>query len=97
MPRVPLRPLLRLWPRVRPYRGGLAIATIALLLASAISLAFPQVVRYLLDAAFERRDRSRLDRIALGMLMMFAVQAVLNYIQTYWLGHRRAGRGRTAA
>ncbi len=85
MPRVSLRPLMRLWPRVRPYRGGLAIATVALLLASAISLAFPQVVRYLLDAAFERRDRSRLDRIALGMLLMFAVQAVLNYIQTYWL------------
>ena len=70
---------------MRPFRGGLAIATVALLLASAISLAFPQVVRLLLDAAFEKGDRSLLNRIALGMLAMFAVQAVLNYIQTYWL------------
>ncbi len=70
---------------MRPYSGGLVIASIALLLASVITLAFPQVVRYLLDAAFEQRDRALLDRIGLGLLAMFAVQAVLNYIQTYWL------------
>ena len=70
---------------MRPFRGGLAIAIVALLLASAISLAFPQVVKYLLDAAFQKHDRALLNRIAMGMLAMFAVQAVLNYIQTYWL------------
>ena len=36
---------LRLWPRIRPYRGGLYIAGVTLLLASAITLAFPLVVR----------------------------------------------------
>ncbi|HEX5386910.1 MAG TPA: ABC transporter transmembrane domain-containing protein [Gemmatimonadales bacterium] len=75
----------RLWPRVRPYRWGLAAAMVALIVSGAIGLAFPQVVRYLLDAAFINHDRKILDRIALVLLGLFAVQAVLNYVQTYLL------------
>jgi subfamily B ATP-binding cassette protein MsbA len=77
--------LVRLWPRVRPYRRLLLGATVALVLSSAASLAFPMVVRYLLDAAFLNRDRALLDRIALGLVALFSVQAVLNYIQAYLL------------
>lgn len=77
--------LSRLWPRVRPYRGGLALAVVALLLSAAIGLAFPQVVRYLLDAAFLRQDRALLDRIALLLIGLFVIQAFLNYVQTYYL------------
>ncbi|MEP7105648.1 MAG: ABC transporter transmembrane domain-containing protein [Chloroflexota bacterium] len=77
--------LVRLWPRVRPYRGLLIGATVALVLSSLASLAFPMAVRYLLDAAFVRRDRALLDRIALGLVALFSVQAVLNYIQAYLL------------
>jgi len=78
-------PLARLWPRVRPYRAGLSLAIVSLLLSAAIGLAFPQIVRYLLDAAFLRHDRALLDRIGLVLFGMFAVQAVLNYVQTYHL------------
>jgi subfamily B ATP-binding cassette protein MsbA len=63
----------------------LVIATVTLILSSLLALAFPLVVRELLDAAFERHDRQLLDRIALGLLAIFATTAVLNYIQTYWL------------
>ena len=79
------RPLGRLLPRLRPYAGRLALATICLLGAAAIALAFPQIVRHLLDAAFEHGDRSRLDRIALGLVGMFAVQGLLNFVQVYLL------------
>ena len=79
------RRLSRLWPRLRPYRGALAIAVITLLLSSAIGLAFPGVVRYLLDAAFVHGDRRTLDRIAAGLLILFVVQAFLNYAQAYLL------------
>lgn len=78
-------PLGRLWPRVRPYRGGLALAVIALFLSAAIGLAFPQIVRYLLDAAFLRHDRGLLDRIGILLLGLFVLQALLNYVQTYYL------------
>ncbi len=76
---------MRLWPRVRPYRAGLYIATVTLLLASAITLAFPMVAQRLLDAAFVRHDHALLDHIAELLLVLFAVQAVLNYIQVYFL------------
>jgi subfamily B ATP-binding cassette protein MsbA len=86
IPRLPSPSRLgRLWPRVRPYRGNLAAAMAALILSAAIGLAFPQVVRYLLDAAFLRHDRALLDRIALILVGLFLVQAVLNYAQTYLL------------
>ena len=78
------KPLLRLWPRVRPYRRGLVIAAHAAA-ERRLALAFPLVVRYLLDAAFEHHDRQLLDQIALGLLALFATTAVLNYIQTYFL------------
>jgi len=77
--------LVRLWPRVRPYRGILLGASVALVLSSLASLAFPMTVRYLLDAAFVNHDRRLLDRIALALVVLFSVQAVLNYIQAYLL------------
>ena len=70
---------------MRPYRRGLLVAGVTLLLSSCLALSFPLVVRYLLDAAFERHDRHLLDQIALGLLAIFATTAVLNYIQTYFL------------
>ncbi len=77
--------LVRLWPRVRRYQGMLALATLTLVLSALIGLAFPMVVRYLLDAAFIEQNRKVLDRIAVGLVLLFTIQAVLNYAQTYLL------------
>ena len=63
----------------------LALATLTLVLSALIGLAFPMVVRYLLDAAFIDRDRAILDRIAVGLVVLFSIQALLNYAQTYLL------------
>jgi len=79
------KPLGRLLPRLRPYRGRLAIAAVCLLVAAAVGLIFPQIVRRLLDAAFQRHDRALLDRIALGLLGLFALQGVMNFIQVFLL------------
>ncbi len=77
--------LSRLWPRVRPHRQALVLASLALLLSAAIGLAFPLVVGRLLDAAFVQQSRALLDRVALGLIGLFLVQAFLNYAQTYLL------------
>jgi subfamily B ATP-binding cassette protein MsbA len=77
--------LRRLWPRVRPHRQALTLASLALLLSAAIGLAFPLVVGRLLDAAFVQQNRALLDRVALGLIVLFLVQAFLNYAQTYLL------------
>jgi subfamily B ATP-binding cassette protein MsbA len=79
------RPLGRLLPRIRPYLWRLLAAFVCLLASAGIALAFPQFVRRLLDAAFISADPSLLNRIALGLLILFAIQAVLNFIQVYLL------------
>ena len=79
------KPLGRLLPRLRPHRGRLAVAALCLLVAAAVGLIFPQVVRHLLDAAFQRHDGALLDRIALGLLGLFALQGVMNFIQVFLL------------
>ena len=77
--------LRRLIPRIRPHTGKLVVATICLLLSSAAGLAFPQVVRHLLDAAFIGKDKGLLNRIGVGLLILFGAQALLNMIQVYLL------------
>jgi len=72
-------------PRVRPHAAKLTVAGVCLVGAAAIGLIFPQVVRYLLDAAFEERDRAGLDRIALMLVGLFAAQGALNFVQVYLL------------
>ena len=68
-----------------PYRGASRVAAVCLVVAAGVGLAFPQVVRYLLDAAFQQHDRALLDRIALGLLALFALQGVMNFVQVYLL------------
>jgi ATP-binding cassette, subfamily B, bacterial MsbA len=63
----------------------LVLATLTLVLSALIGLAFPMVVRYLLDAAFIDKSRAVLDRIAVGLVLLFSIQALLNYAQTYLL------------
>lgn len=75
------KPLARLLPLLRPYAGRLAVAFVCLVGAALAGLAFPAVVRELLDAAFRDRDRGQIDRIALALIGVFAGQAVLTVIQ----------------
>lgn len=87
-PRKPLpsaAPLRQLLPRLRPYAGRLAVAAVGLVIAAGVGLAFPLVVREMLDAAFEARDSTRLDRIALLLLGLFALQGLMNFGQVYLL------------
>jgi len=99
------RPLRRLLPRIRPYLWRLLLAFVCLLASAGIALAFPQIVRHLLDAAFISADASLLNRIALGLLILFAIQAVLNFVQVYLLtatselviAHVSAAEGRQGA
>jgi len=65
--------------------GRLVTAFVCLLGSAGIALAFPQIVRHLLDAAFISSNSSLLNRIAIGLLVLFAIQALLNFVQVYLL------------
>jgi len=58
---------------------------VCLLASASIALAFPQIVRHLLDAAFISGNGALLNRIALSLLALFGIQAILNFIQVYFL------------
>jgi subfamily B ATP-binding cassette protein MsbA len=75
--------LRRLVPRVRPYRGQLLVALVLLVVSTAVGLVFPLVVRQLLDAAFLAANGARLNQVAVGLLVLFAFQAVINFGQSY--------------
>ncbi len=79
------KPLGQLLPRIRPHASRLALAFVCLFISVGIALAFPLIVQHLLDAAFVQEDSRLLDRIALGLVGLFALQAVLNYMQVYLL------------
>ncbi len=85
--RKPISPtaLARLFPRVKPYIGQLSVALVCLLAASAAGLAFPAIVAVLLDTAFQHGNATFLNEIAVGLLLLFAVQASLNMVQVYLL------------
>ena len=77
--------LARLRPLLRPHASRLAIAAGLLLVAAVAGLVFPAVLRVLLDSAFEARDRGALDRLALLLVGVFAVQALANFGQVFLL------------
>jgi len=78
---------MRLLSYAKPYRVRLAIALLSLLVAGVLGLAFPQVVRMLIDAAFVERDSSKLNRLALLLVGVFAAQAGFSFLRTYLLSY----------
>src|SRR5215467_9368273 len=81
------RDLLQLLSYAKPYRARLAIALLSLLLASALGLAFPQVVRLLINAAFVEHDSDKLNRLAVLLVGLFAVQALFSFLRSYLLSY----------
>ncbi|HEY9016657.1 MAG TPA: ABC transporter transmembrane domain-containing protein, partial [Gemmatimonadales bacterium] len=70
---------------MRGHAGMLSLASLTLVASALIGLAFPMIVRFLLDAAFVQQSRQILDRIAILLVVLFSIQALLNYAQTYLL------------
>lgn len=87
-----IKQLSRLLSYIGPYRSLLAVALIATTFSSLLGLVFPNFVGRLIDGALsEARSAAALDRIALGLIVIFALQAVFNYLNTYLLV--RVGQG----
>jgi ATP-binding cassette, subfamily B, bacterial MsbA len=81
------RDLWRLLAYARPYRARLAVALVSLFIASGLGLAFPQVVRWLIDAAFIDRDSARLNSLALLLVGLFTAQAAFSFLRSYLLAY----------
>jgi ABC transporter fused permease/ATP-binding protein len=83
--------LWRLLPLLRPHRARFALALGALLAASSINLVYPWAARIAVDVGMGARTTAELDLIVLGLVGVFAVNAVLVWLRHYsmsWLGER---------
>lgn len=75
----------RLLTYLRPYQWRMALALSLLAGSSAISLAFPLVIVQLLDAVLQQQNMALLNRLAGALLVLFLLQALLTFGQSYSL------------
>src|SRR6202522_4624658 len=94
-----LNPLRALLPFIRPYRGMLAAALVALLVASVAMLALPVALREVIDHVVAAKDSGALNGYLIGFLaasVIFGVSAALRFYLVTWLGERVVADLRTA-
>ena len=86
-----IRPLRALAPFLRPYRGTLALALAALLVAAAAMLTLPVAARFLIDRGFAASDADTINRYFGWFLLaagVFGVFAAIRFYFVTWLGER---------
>ena len=90
-PATALRTLVRIGLFLRPYRGRVALALIALFIAAGATLAIGQGLKGVIDRGFAAGDAAELDRTLVLMLGIVALMAAATYLRFYtvsWLGER---------
>src|SRR5262245_45163629 len=75
----------RLLGYLKPYGGRMALALLALLLSSALGLAFPLVIVRLLDSATQVKSYGPLNTLAGLLVGLFLLQAIFSFVQSYLL------------
>ncbi len=94
-----LNPLRALLPFLTPYRGMMAAALAALLVATVSMLALPLALRQLIDHGIEAKDASTINLYFIGFMaaaVVFGVFAALRFYLVTWLGERVVADLRTA-
>jgi len=94
-----LSPLRALLPYLRPYRGVLALALVALLVASAAMLSLPIALRYLIDNGLSSQSTDTINQYFVAFLAaagVFGVFAALRFYLVTWLGERVVADMRSA-
>ena len=77
----------RLLAYLRPYLRPMAVAIVALLVSSALSLVFPWIMQNLVDAVFAGQDAAALNRITLILIVAFLFNSVFRFVEGYYLSY----------
>lgn len=78
---------LRLFSYLKPYRGRMILATIALMISTGMGLAFPAIIVQLLDTVTQAQDTTALNMLAGLLIGIFFFQAAFMFVQTYLLSY----------
>jgi ATP-binding cassette subfamily B protein len=81
--RIRVRPLLALIPYVTRYRGKVAAALVALLVAATATLAVPLAVRRMIDFGFSAERIGLIDQYFAVMILVAAVLAAASALRYY--------------
>ncbi len=79
-----LSPLTALLPFLRPYRGMMAAALAALLVATVAMLALPLALRELIDHGMAAKDAGTINRYFIGFLAAAVIFGVLPHCAFTW-------------
>ena len=86
-----LRPLARMAPFLARYKLRIAIALIALVIASVATLAVPLAVRSIIDHGFSAANTDVVDQyfaMMLGVVFLLAVSSATRFYYVMWLGEK---------
>lgn len=86
-----LKPLSSLFPYLKRYRGLVAAALFALLLAAGTSLALPLAVRRIIDHGFFSTDSSMINNyfgLTLGIAILMSLASAMRYYFVMTIGER---------
>jgi subfamily B ATP-binding cassette protein MsbA len=79
--------LRRLFSYLRPYKGRMTIAIIALVFGTSLGLVFPLILQVLVDAVLSQENLGELNRITAALIGIFLVRSFFTYIQVYSLSY----------
>ena len=79
-------PWARLFHYLRPNALRFAIALVGLIISSFIGLAFPLIIAGITTEVVAGGDPAGLDRLVVILVVVFLIQAVGSFLQTYLLG-----------
>ena len=94
-----LDPLRALLPYLRPYRGMLVLALLALLVAAAAMLALPVALRFLIDNGLSSKSSDTINQYFVAFLAaaaVFGIFAALRFYLVSWIGERVVADMRSA-
>ncbi|MGG4687132.1 lipid A ABC transporter ATP-binding protein/permease MsbA [Providencia stuartii] len=73
----------RLWPTISPFKAGLFVAAIALVINAAGDAFMISLLKPLLDEGFEKADNDVLKWLPLAMLGLIIVRGASSFVSTY--------------
>ena len=91
VPSKKLTPLRALQPLLRPYRGVILLAGLALVVAAAATLVLPAAVRGVIDHGFSAADAANIGRYFLALIAVAGMMALASATRFYlvsWIGER---------
>ncbi|WP_425348536.1 ABC transporter transmembrane domain-containing protein [Rhizobium miluonense] len=80
-----IRPLGRLTPYLKRYRGMVAGAIVSLVVAAVTSLTLPIAVRRMIDHGFDQADRGLIDSYFIAMMIMALILAAASALRYYFV------------